>query len=191
MIKVEEAIEKLGLTTRVNPAKVFIGNPCPKGHSTGLRYIKGYHCVECTRSDEHRLKAKRQHQLSYEKTKDRWKLYHQSFLKTAAGRACLLLTGARARAKRGGLEVTLTNEWVRERLEKGVCEMSGIPFHSGPKERNTTSPYSPSIDRIDSSKGYTPENCRVVLWALNAAFGHWGEETFRKIATQWLSNTAA
>jgi len=65
-----------------------------------------------------------------------------------------------------------------------VCELSGLQFElfRGPR-----SPYSPSVDRIDSSKPYTPENCRVILWGLNAAFAEWGEDTFRWIAKAWLA----
>lgn len=30
-------------------------------------------------------------------------------------------------------------------------------------------PWSPSLDRIDPLQGYTPENCRLVVWMYNAA----------------------
>ena len=34
---------------------------------------------------------------------------------------------------------------------------------------------SPSLDRIDSTKGYTPENVRVVLYCINVMANIWGE----------------
>ncbi|KKM65656.1 hypothetical protein LCGC14_1489090 [marine sediment metagenome] len=43
----------------------------------------------------------------------------------------------------------------------------------------------------NSSKGYTEDNCRVILWALNAAFGSWGEAVFRDISLAWLERSEA
>lgn len=73
---------------------------------------------------------------------------------------------AKGRAKKKGVPFTITLDWAKARYA-GVCELTGIPFvlgqrGSGPK------PYSPSIDRIDPAVGYTPENCRFILWAVSA-----------------------
>lgn len=45
--------------------------------------------------------------------------------------------------------------------------MTGIEFFIG-KRGPGPHPYSPTIDRIDSSGGYTQDNCRFILWAINA-----------------------
>ena len=94
-----------------------------------------------------------------------------------AGRAPVLLSSCRGRARRKGLEFDLTKEWLVPLLER-PCPLTGIEFdfEGGPRNLRT-----PSVDRIDSSKGYTKDNCRVILWALNAAFGTWGEAAFREI----------
>jgi hypothetical protein len=42
----------------------------------------------------------------------------------------------------------------------------------------------PSIDRIDSSKGYTPDNCRVVLWIINQAKNDILEDDFQSALRQ-------
>jgi hypothetical protein len=42
----------------------------------------------------------------------------------------------------------------------------------------------PSIDRIDSSKGYTPDNCRVVLWIINQAKNDISEDDFQAALRQ-------
>ena len=61
----------------------------------------------------------------------------------------------------------LTTDWVKERLDAGVCEVTGIPFRfdlSG--HRNL---YGPSLDRTVPEEGYTRANTRVVLFAYNSA----------------------
>jgi len=95
----------------------------------------------------------------YERTKDTFRF-----------RAYRIWNNARQRAKRGGYEFSITREWVEERLMEGTCEVTGIPFDmtvgSGSGNGN---PFSPSIDKIDSSKGYTPENTQMVIWLYNTA----------------------
>lgn len=185
MIEIVTILKELGLDDRVSPSKVIMGKVCRRGHC-GLRYKNGGACVECVRSDANRARVKAYNAEAYKKNPAKWKTYADTFLKTPAGRACTLLTGARARAKKSGIEISLTHEWVQARIARGVCEISGLPFYLGPKPHNTRSPYSPSIDRIDASKGYTPENSRVILWSLNASFGDWGSEEFKVIAREWL-----
>jgi hypothetical protein len=75
----------------------------------------------------------------------------------------ILVAKARHRCKKSGMEFSLTNEWARARWT-GYCEMTGIKFVVGTRR---TAIDSPSIDRIDSEKGYTPDNCRFVLWGVN------------------------
>lgn len=78
-----------------------------------------------------------------------------------------LLHSATYRAKKRGLEFSLTDTWAREQWT-GFCAVSGLPFivrvggAPGPKF------FSPSIDQIAPKGGYTPANCRFVIWAVNA-----------------------
>lgn len=80
---------------------------------------------------------------------------------TPAGRAAHLLHNAR---KRG--ECTISREWLVQKLEAGVCEITGIPFEYPP---SGTGPRAPSLDQLVPGAGYTPENTRVVIWMYNAA----------------------
>ena len=84
-----------------------------------------------------------------------------------------MLKAAQSRAKLKGLPCTITIEWIEAKYRLGRCELSGLPYVLN--RRRGGGPFSPSIDRVDSTRGYTPENCRLILWALNAAFSHWGE----------------
>jgi hypothetical protein len=39
-------------------------------------------------------------------------------------------------------------------------------------------PFAPSLDRINSHGGYTPDNVRLVFTAVNFGMGQWGEEIY-------------
>jgi len=76
------------------------------------------------------------------------------------------LSGIRDRARTKGLAYDLTQNWLRDKVSTGVCDVTGIKFNT--KEANTiTNPYYPSIDRIDSNKGYTEDNCQLVVFIYN------------------------
>lgn len=79
-----------------------------------------------------------------------------------------LLEASKARASKYGMDHDLTVEWCKENWS-GRCAISKLPFDMsygngkpGPRM------FAPSIDRIDSARGYTIENCRFVLVAVNA-----------------------
>lgn len=77
-----------------------------------------------------------------------------------------LLKSAEERARKKNVPFTLTPEWAVGRWT-GRCEVTNVPFGiglrvSGPKL------LSPSIDRRVPALGYVPENCRFVIWAVNA-----------------------
>ena len=64
-----------------------------------------------------------------------------------------------------------------ERLERGVCEKSGLPFVYG----QAYHPAMPSIDRIDPTKlGHMKDNCRIILWCLNSFKGASSEDLFNE-----------
>lgn len=63
----------------------------------------------------------------------------------------------------------------------GVCEVTGIKFSDAIPEGCRTAPYAMSIDRVDSSKGYTLANCRVVCFSVNVAMNEWGEDVLLRI----------
>ncbi|AME18071.1 hypothetical protein AAT1_02045 [Pseudomonas phage AAT-1] len=89
---------------------------------------------------------------------------------------------ARSRARQRGLEFDLTVEWVRERLDRGQCEVSRLPFDYDLGTFTKANPWSPTIDRRDSALGYTMGNCRLVVWAYNAAKNTWGDEVVLELA---------
>jgi hypothetical protein len=103
-------------------------------------------------------------------------------------RAVSMLTGARNRANKKGFECSLTKIWIIHKLENGFCELSGIPFDFSRPTKSNFNPLSPSIDRIDSKKGYTFDNCRVILTALNVALSEYGLDLYLEIAKKVISS---
>lgn len=91
------------------------------------------------------------------------------------GWAANVIKSAKARAKVKGLEFSLTTEWFVERIKNGYCEVTNLPFDTNRDDRRVSArnPWAPSLDRIDNSKGYTPENVQVVVWMYNQFKGEW------------------
>jgi len=92
-------------------------------------------------------------------------------------RAKMLLQGAKTRAKKSKSLCTIDSQWIEERLEKGLCELTNIPFELESVTEYTTNPYGPSIDRIDpKNRNYTKDNCRIILSFANRALNECTQE---------------
>lgn len=90
-----------------------------------------------------------------------------------------------SRSRKNGVDHTLSIDELENIClrSKGRCEVTGLRFSlERPTGTGKRLPFQPSLDRKDSSKGYSVENCRLVCWAVNAAMGPWGEDVFRKLA---------
>lgn len=68
----------------------------------------------------------------------------------------------------------------------GRCQVTDIPFSMNKPQNCRTAPYFPSIDRIDSSKGYCKGNCRLICYAVNMALNQWGDQVLEKISMAFL-----
>lgn len=95
-------------------------------------------------------------------------------------RARYLIRAARARAKLKGLPFDILVNDILWQIELGVCAVTGIPFHFAANEGRH--PFTPSIDRVDNDLGYVKGNVRVVVWALNAMRGDWGDAVLLQVA---------
>jgi hypothetical protein len=76
----------------------------------------------------------------------------------------------------------LDRAWVQEKLNRGMCEATGIPFNMSRQRGWDT----PSLDRINPKLGYVKSNTRLVLFAVNTACGDWGEDILIEIAFSLL-----
>lgn len=103
--------------------------------------------------------------------------YGRELYATVKGRAYNLFKSARYSAKQRGLAFDLDLPFITAQLERGYCPVLGLPFDlkSSGKGKHF-SPLSPSLDRTDSSKGYTKDNVQVVSFWWNAAKNQWSVE---------------
>jgi len=99
-------------------------------------------------------------------------------------RASALVSSARCRARTAGLQFDLDTENIQTRIDAGRCELTGIHFDLDGDWN------SPSLDRIDPNGGYTADNIRVIITALNVMMNKWGAGRVLVIADAMRQKTA-
>jgi len=95
---------------------------------------------------------------------------------TEEGRTYRIINRCKSRAIKKNIEFNISFDKIKKTVTNGVCELTKLPFDFNSTEKTQYNPYSPSIDRIDNSKGYIDSNVRVVLSAVNTALNQYGEE---------------
>lgn len=85
------------------------------------------------------------------------------------------------------LEFTITTELINELLIKQnhKCYWTKLPLNN--KWKKARDAYAPSLDRLDNSKGYTPDNICITTWVVNRMRGNLSVEEF----TDLLNNIKA
>ena len=91
---------------------------------------------------------------------------------TWRGKAVSLISSMRTSSKSKGFE--WSNDWwdvdsLTARIENQCCERTGVPFELFLfiNDLYKTNPLAPSVDRIDNTKGYSPDNVQIVTWFYN------------------------
>lgn len=94
---------------------------------------------------------------------DRWR--------TLYGRVSYLIRNSKTRALKKGLAFELTSEHILQlyRNQNGMCKRTGILFDLTAESDGSKNPKCMTLDRIDSSKGYTLENTELVCYHYNIA----------------------
>ncbi len=99
-----------------------------------------------------------------------------------------LIEAAKQRSKKHGLPFTLSEGDIVALIHyaRGRCEVTGIPFSKYSKYNvrygSRRRPFTPSLDRIVPERGYTRDNCRLVILAVNIAMSDWGLPVLMQIA---------
>lgn len=128
-----------------------------KKRSTGRRYK----CRACSAAEFKRW----QQTAGYAKRLAR-EAEERATLKQADPRrrwAAMALGNAKKRAKQRDWAFGLTLDWLIA-ASGDTCPLLGIPLNYA---NTTPAADSPAVDRIDSTKGYTPDNCWVISMKAN------------------------
>lgn len=101
-----------------------------------------------------------------------------------------MIGNAKKRSKNRGHEHELTPDELRTICLRcdGKCEVSGIAFSDERSTARRLRPYVATLDRVDSTKGYSFGNCRLVCGAVNIAMFDWGEGVFLQIVAGTFNN---
>ena len=92
---------------------------------------------------------------------------------TLRGAANSKVSSARQRAKNKGLTFDIDIDYIVGLFEdqEGVCPLTGYEMVYRADKGTPEVFYSFSIDRIDSSKGYTKDNIQLICWGANQIKG--------------------
>lgn len=91
-----------------------------------------------------------------------------------------MIERARYRNRKKGTPVTIGINDLRRIAARcrGYCEVTGHRLED-------TGPFRASLDRIDSLRGYVPDNVRIVCLITNTAMLHYGEAAFAELAISY------
>lgn len=137
-------------------------------------------------------KKARERYLQSSKGKDAQKRGRKNYLQTLDGRLVYLLERAKNRANKKNILFDLGTDngfdWLLEQwnIQNGVCQLTKLKFDLI-TENKIYNPLSPSIDRIDSSAGYTKNNTRLISLCVNSGCSNWGETEFFEFCKRFLN----
>lgn len=95
-----------------------------------------------------------------------------------------LMSRTKHKAKKEKVVFDINIEWLKQKLSKGICEVTYMPLVKPVYKsvnNNNYRNWAPIIDRIDNSKGYTKSNCRIVISLYSMAKNKYGESDMLKM----------
>jgi hypothetical protein len=96
--------------------------------------------------------------------------YQKNRRKDYTYRLQMLINASKQRAKNKDREHNISVEDIKNIFpEDGCCPIFGMKLEFNNAGFRET---SPSIDRIDSTKGYTPDNIQIISWKANRIKGY-------------------
>ncbi|MCA2590163.1 MAG: hypothetical protein IM509_05280 [Microcystis sp. M31BS1] len=136
-----------------NPSKTLTRQ---KSHKDGLSFI----CRECNLEQTRKYRKQ---------NKDKYYFDQQAYRSTETGFVSQTIHNCKTRALKKGFEFSLTTEDLLNlmQVQNMQCAVTGLLMDFKSQSRKKANPFKCSVDRIDSSKGYTLDNVRLVCWAVN------------------------
>jgi hypothetical protein len=134
-------------------------------NSKGRRWTS---CKACVRTEERNRKGGNKAKVSAD-----YKGWREK------NRGYALVNVAKHRAKSRGIPFDLDGRDIQARIDNGQCELTGIAFNL----TEARAWNAPSLDQIKPGQGYTKNNVRVVLYAVNVMANTWGHQRIMEIAS--------
>jgi len=159
--------------------KYFTGKQCKYGH-IAPRYAHNGQCIQCGK-------------IAGRAARDtpEGKLYEKEYYKRIRSERVeqIMLQSAKARARKRGTPCTITHQDIVDAWPKdGLCPVLGIELKHNYDNGGGHSDNSPSLDCINPTLGYIPENIVVMSQKANLLKSNEIDpEVFRKIAV-WLES---
>ena len=163
------------------PSKLTCSNICHKERRNS--YIKSWNKNNPSKAKATQAKAK-----SVRKDNGKLYEYQKARRKTMAG----YLDRFMERIKVATPDTDIDRDYLAS-IFKEECSLTNVPFKFNNSLSSFQNPYAPSIDRIDSQKGYFKNNVQIVLVAINLAKNENTMEEFinvwRDISQNWKALT--
>lgn len=104
---------------------------------------------------------------------------------TIDGFASKLFSSSKNRAKKKNLDFDLSTSFIREMLVPLKCAATGFDLVLDDNLTGRIGPLLPSLDRIDSSRGYLKDNVRLVCWWWNVMKQDWQEDLIIELINKY------
>lgn len=111
------------------------------------------------------------------------KYYHdqQTYRSTPEGFVTQTVHNCKTRAKKKGFVCDITRKDIFNLLnaQNMKCAVTGLTMTFTSDTRKKANPFKCSVDRVNSDKGYTLDNIRLVCWAVNQMKADRTDEEFK------------
>jgi hypothetical protein len=139
------------------------------------RYKCGYgsHCKDCKNVSKRKY---------YQTERGKETHREQESVRRSKDKKSVMLTNAKARAMKNNLEFSITKKDI---IFTDLCPVFDIKLDYNLKK---ISDNSPTIDRIDSKKGYMPDNIKIISWKANRVKSNASIEEIEAILSYMYDN---